>query len=149
MPSAHSSNFCPVGCCGCHASHIHSKTPGLVQEAHADHDISRSLSSISCPTLGMGWAQTRALWCSFGPAQTPGPAMGNRLDSVMSILRKPNDALEHDACGMACSSGASSANGRYLRSMGSPKCAGNPSGSGTKSCWLVERAAEPGPTSCS
>eukprot|EP00971_Amphidinium_carterae_P147285 2918944-Amphidinium_carterae.1 len=51
-------------------------------------------------------------------------------------------------CRISLASGVSSARGRYLLRMGSPKCAGNPRGSGTKSSRLVDRAAEPGPAAC-
>eukprot|EP00971_Amphidinium_carterae_P343434 6483184-Amphidinium_carterae.1 len=80
----------------------------------------QSLASIFSPTHAGGWAQTKAPWCSWGPAQNPDLPMGNHLGNA---------------------DGASPAKGRYRLRMGSPKCTGKPSGSGTKSSNLVVHQA--------
>eukprot|EP00971_Amphidinium_carterae_P315856 6278679-Amphidinium_carterae.1 len=88
-PSGRNNSISQVGCARCHSTHTHSTIPVHAQSGEwIGHGIDQSLANIFSPTHAGVWVQTKAPWCNLGPAQIPGPPMGNHLGSADDTARR-------------------------------------------------------------
>eukprot|EP00971_Amphidinium_carterae_P006352 125137-Amphidinium_carterae.1 len=80
MPSGHSNSIFQVGYERFRSTHIHSTRPALAQSGgYLGRGTGQNPSNSVFPTHAGEWDETKAPWCSWGPAQNPGLPMGSHL----------------------------------------------------------------------